>query len=258
MGNTSGAGEELLDLVIFLKQKGKKRKKRNAEVKNSRFEYLIGPGDRSALSSCSQKMRGLKPDRNPWVRVSGSTLRIGSRHFSQSVFLHVKWPARNLSICTLDCNYSPCARCKKMAQVRCCGREALVHKWRTRKKEKAVHTTCQIVTLREKLKVMTVLKDVLRVFISLGVVHFEFLDAVSRRYGKKHEEVDRHWNSWLSTIGRLPWKQDFDSKIGDPRTMGKLSGTCFFLVNLFLHLGPVECSQSFCWVVWVLKMLPDI
>ena len=30
--------------------------------------------------------------------VSGSTLRIGSRHFSQSVFLHVKWPARNLSI----------------------------------------------------------------------------------------------------------------------------------------------------------------
>ena len=29
--------------------------------------------------------------------VSGSTLRIGSRHFSQSVFLHVKWPARNLS-----------------------------------------------------------------------------------------------------------------------------------------------------------------
>ena len=29
---------------------------------------------------------------------SGSTLRIGSRHFSQSVFLHVKWPARNLSI----------------------------------------------------------------------------------------------------------------------------------------------------------------
>ena len=25
-------------------------------------------------------------------------LRIGSRHFSQSVFLHVKWPARNLSI----------------------------------------------------------------------------------------------------------------------------------------------------------------
>ena len=31
--------------------------------------------------------------------VSGhATLRIGSRHFSQSVFLHVKWPARNLSI----------------------------------------------------------------------------------------------------------------------------------------------------------------
>ena len=30
--------------------------------------------------------------------VSGSTLRIGSRHFSQSVFLYVKWPARNLSI----------------------------------------------------------------------------------------------------------------------------------------------------------------
>ena len=30
--------------------------------------------------------------------VSGSTLRIGSRHFSQSVFLHVKWPARNLFI----------------------------------------------------------------------------------------------------------------------------------------------------------------
>ena len=29
--------------------------------------------------------------------VSGSTLRTGSRHFSQSVFLHVKWPARNLS-----------------------------------------------------------------------------------------------------------------------------------------------------------------
>ena len=30
--------------------------------------------------------------------VSGSTLRIGSRQFSRSVFLHVKWPARNLSI----------------------------------------------------------------------------------------------------------------------------------------------------------------
>ena len=30
--------------------------------------------------------------------VSDSTLRIGSRHFSQSVFSHVKWPARNLSI----------------------------------------------------------------------------------------------------------------------------------------------------------------
>ena len=29
--------------------------------------------------------------------VSGSTLRIGLRHFSQSVFLHGKWPARNLS-----------------------------------------------------------------------------------------------------------------------------------------------------------------
>ena len=81
---------------------------------------------------------------------------------------------------------------QKMALLRCCGREALVHKWRTRKKEKAVCTTCQIVTLREKLKVITVLKDVLYVFISLGVVYLVFLDAVSRRYGKKHEEVDRH------------------------------------------------------------------
>ena len=32
----------------------------------------------------------------------------------------------------------------------------------------------------------------LYVFISLGVVYLVFLDAVSRRYGKKHEEVDRH------------------------------------------------------------------
>ena len=30
------------------------------------------------------------------------TVRIGSRHFSQSVFLHVKWPARNLSILGQD------------------------------------------------------------------------------------------------------------------------------------------------------------
>ena len=81
---------------------------------------------------------------------------------------------------------------QKMALLRCCGREAFVHKWRTRKKEKAVCTTCQIVTLREKLKVITVLKDVFYVFISLGVVYLVFLDAVSRTYGKKHEEVDRH------------------------------------------------------------------
>ena len=70
MGNTSGAGEELLDLVIFLKQKGKKeKKKRNAEVKIPALS-IIGPSDRSALSLCSQKMRGLNPDRNPCVQGS--------------------------------------------------------------------------------------------------------------------------------------------------------------------------------------------
>ena len=148
----------------------------------------------------------------------------------------------------------------KMALLRCCGREALVHKWRTRKKEKAVCTTCQIVTLREKLKSHhSVEGRFVCVYLTRSCV-FGILGCCFAKIiiGKKHEEVDRHWNSWLSTIGRLPWKQDVDSKIGDPRTMGKLSGTCFFLVNLFLHLGPLECSQSFCWVVWVLKMLPDI
>ena len=61
--------EELLDLVIFLKQKGKKeKKKRKAEVKNPALS-MFGPGDRSALS-CSQKMRGLNPDRNPCVQGS--------------------------------------------------------------------------------------------------------------------------------------------------------------------------------------------
>ena len=89
-------------------------------------------------------------------------------------------------------HYQSVRTLQKMALLKCCGREALVHKWRTRKKEKAVCTTCQIVILRKKLKVITVLKDVLYVFISLGVVYLEFLDAVSRRYGKKHEEVDRH------------------------------------------------------------------
>ena len=81
-------------------------------------------------------------------------------------------------------HYQSVRTLQTMALLKCCGREALVHKWRTRKKEKAVCTTCQIVTLREKLKVITVLKDVLYVFISPGVVYLEFLDAVSRRYGR--------------------------------------------------------------------------
>ena len=54
---------------------------------------------RSALQSkvCKGSIRtGIRVCRAQSV-VSGSTLRIGSRHFSQSVFLHVKWPARNLS-----------------------------------------------------------------------------------------------------------------------------------------------------------------
>ena len=54
--------------------KGKKRKKRNAEVKIPALS-IIGPGDRSALSSCSQKMRGLNPDRNPCVQ--GSICSLG-------------------------------------------------------------------------------------------------------------------------------------------------------------------------------------
>ena len=53
-------------------------------------------------------------------------------------------------------SYQSVRTLQKMALLRCCGREALVHKWRTRKKEKAVCTTCQIVTLREKLKVISV------------------------------------------------------------------------------------------------------
>ena len=57
---------------------------------------------------------------------------------------------------------------------------------------KAVRTTCQFVTLREKLRVITLLKDVFYEFISLRVVYLDFSDAVSRRYGKEHDEVDGH------------------------------------------------------------------
>ena len=56
---------------------------------------------------------------------------------------------------------------QKMALLRCCGREALVYKWRTRKKGKAACTICQFVTLGEKLRVIALLQDVLYVFISL-------------------------------------------------------------------------------------------
>ena len=71
----SGAGEELLDLVIFLKKKkGKKeKKKRNAEVKIPALS-IFGPGDRPAVS-CSQKMRGLNPNRN--LCVQGSIRSLG-------------------------------------------------------------------------------------------------------------------------------------------------------------------------------------
>ena len=52
----------------------------------------------AAVKKCEGSIRtGIRVCRAQSV-VSGSTLRIGSRHFSQSVFLHVKWPARNLSI----------------------------------------------------------------------------------------------------------------------------------------------------------------
>ena len=82
-----------------------------------------------------------------------------------------------------------------MALLRCCGREALVYKWRTRKKGKAACTICQFVTLGEKLRVIALLQDVLYVFISLRAMYLDFLDAFSRRYGKEHEEMDRHCNS---------------------------------------------------------------
>ena len=68
IGNTSGAGEELIDLVIFLKQQQKKKSKEKKHLsKKSPFEYLRT--DRSALSCC-QKMRGLNPDRHPCVQGS--------------------------------------------------------------------------------------------------------------------------------------------------------------------------------------------
>ena len=68
----------------------------------SRFEYhLTDPAidqHSAAVKKCEGSIRtGIRVCRAQSV-VSGSTLRIGSRHFSQSVFLHVKWPARNLSI----------------------------------------------------------------------------------------------------------------------------------------------------------------
>ena len=67
----------------------------------SRFEYhLTDPAidqHSAAVKKCEGSIRtGIRVCRAQSV-VSGSTLRIGSRHFSQSVFLHVKWPARNLS-----------------------------------------------------------------------------------------------------------------------------------------------------------------
>ena len=63
----SGAGEELC-MVIFVKQKKKeKEKKRWSEI--VLWVSSDRSGDRSALS-CSQKMRGLNPDRNPCVQCS--------------------------------------------------------------------------------------------------------------------------------------------------------------------------------------------
>ena len=51
----------------------------------------------AAVKKCEGSIRtGIRVSRAQSA-VSGSTLRIGSHHFSQSVFLHVKWPARNLS-----------------------------------------------------------------------------------------------------------------------------------------------------------------
>ena len=59
----------------------------------------------AAVKKCEGSIRtGIRVCRAQSV-VSGSTLRIGSRHFSQSVFLHVKWPARNLSIIYITCTY---------------------------------------------------------------------------------------------------------------------------------------------------------
>ena len=87
----------LTDLVIFLKQK-KQEKEKKRWSRYSRFEYLRT--DQWALS-CSQKIRGLNPDRNPCVHGSsrslGFSFETGSRNFSQSVFLHIQWAARNLS-----------------------------------------------------------------------------------------------------------------------------------------------------------------
>ena len=77
------------------------------------------------------------------------------------------------------------------------------------------------------------------------------------------EDMGRNTRKWTAIethdflqSGAYHENKTLTQKIGDPRTKGKLSGTCFFLAQFVPTPWPVGMFPKF--LLCGLKMLPDI